>query len=138
VSNVEELLQLSRAQMSWLVCRLECSTDAEAITSLQVKKSTVDAWKQKRQFYNLYTQVLSPTPDLIRDFVLAIESLNALVAAREKLALIDMPWEGLQAREASAKSSLMRDTLDRVAPKNQRPEASEESMKEIIMEGNDA
>ena len=122
------LVRLPERQMKWLVRRVMEDTDIAACgdkeDEFHTPVATVSNWKSiSPAFYRAYELAVTRHKDFQLSLVMAIERFMALRAVTEKAILISTPWAGMGAREISAKTQLITDTLDRIAPKTRKTEA---------------
>lgn len=108
--------QLSVAQQDFLITRFpHCDTDKQAAEMLSgMTPAKVDHWKRDDQnFARAYNLLKGRLIDWARHLAQSIEAGNVLLAAAEARKLLLKPWDALNAREASAKGSIVHQTLDR-------------------------
>lgn len=108
--------ELSTKKQTWLLQRFpHCDTDAEASKLLNIDvKAPVDWKRDDAQFALCYNLLKSGLIDWERHLAQSLESGNALLAAMENRKLLLKSWDTLNAREASAKSATINQTLARV------------------------
>ena len=130
---------LDPVQQDWLIVRRGCVTDREACEQSGVSYQALAYWKRVKEPFRRCDELLKHGfQNLEAVLVMAIERRSAVRAAQEKRALIEKPWKDMTAREASAKAIIIRDTLDRVAPKRTEREVTHNIHVFDVLEETDA
>lgn len=114
---------LSISKQRFLEARLYLKSDKESAEQIEVSERLVRLWKEKDPaFKTCYTTITTKMFDMEKNIVMAVERSNAVIAVREKQRLLSKKWEDCSARESAAKTTLIQDTLERVAPKKSATE----------------
>lgn len=131
--------ELSSRKQSWLLQRFPHSEkDTEATERLhdpEVNERTVQEWKKTDESFKLcYDLLKGGLIDWEKHLAVTLEAGNALMAAMENRRILARPWESLNAREASAKSTAINQTLSRVLPSVDKGSASRKNITDIMPE----
>jgi hypothetical protein len=131
--------ELSTRKQSWLLQRFPHSeTDVEATERLNdasVSARTIQDWKKADvNFMCCYNLLKGGMIDWEKHLAVTLEAGNALVAAMENRKILSRSWESLNAREASAKSTAINQTLTRVLPTVDRDKGSRKGIEDIAPE----
>lgn len=108
--------ELSTKKQTWLLQRFpHCDMDSECSELLGLDKRISTDWKRDDPNFALcYNLLKSGLIDWERHLAQSLEAGNALLAAMENRKLLLKSWDTLNAREASAKSATINQTLARV------------------------
>ena len=128
----DAFITLAVNQQDFIVKRASCDKDTLACEGVGISVSLLTKWKQDESFRQVYDAVVSTPSEIIGELIIAIETVNALEAVKQKRDLLRTPWSELTARDSTAKSQMITDSLERIVPKRVKKEEPEASMLEIL------